>query len=210
MKNKIINLVKKNKCWILLLICLVLFIFILVNVLNNNIVKFDNNIYKTINMLKTDFTTKIFKIITEFGGATVLICIALISIIVIKNKRIGTAILLNLVSVGWLNYILKVMVKRPRPEEFRIVEETGYSFPSGHSMASMAFYGLIIYFVLKYMENKKAKISMVTILSILILAIGISRIYLGVHYASDVLAGFIFSITYLIIYITVVLKIMKI
>ena len=79
----------------------------------------------------------------------------------------------------------------------------GYSFPSGHSMISMAFYGLIIYYVWKNVKNIKIRNITCILLSILILLIGISRIYLGVHYASDVLGGFIISIAYLIVFITI-------
>ena len=67
-------------------------------------------------------------------------------------------------------------------------------------MVSMAFYGFIIYLVYKNVENKKIKYIVCTILTVLILFIGISRIYLGVHYASDVIGGFCFSIAYLIAY----------
>ena len=95
-------------------------------------------------------------------------------------------------------------MQRPRPTEFRIIEETGYSFPSGHSMISMAFYGYLIYLIYKYVENKNVKWILISLLSILICLIGISRIYLGVHYTSDVLGGFLISISYLVIYISAV------
>ena len=67
-------------------------------------------------------------------------------------------------------------------------------------MASAAFYGFLIYLIYKKIENKKLKIILMTILSLLILLIGVSRIYLGVHYTSDVFAGFCVSISYLAIY----------
>ena len=73
-------------------------------------------------------------------------------------------------------------------------------------MVSMAFYGFIIYLIQKYVKNKYIKWTLTIILDILIISIGISRIYLGVHYTSDVLAGFLVSISYLIIYIGVVNK----
>lgn len=206
MKDKILNVIKNNKRWCLLFISLIIFLFILENVLDNEIVTFDGNVYNTISLVKNDFMTNVFKIITEFGSAKVLILIALTSLVVIKNKKIGIAISLNLASIGLLNYILKNIIQRPRPEGFRLVEETGYSFPSGHSMASMAFYGLIIYFVFKNVKNKLIKKIICTTLSLLIILIGISRIYLGVHYASDVIAGFLVSIAYLVVYITGILK----
>ena len=103
-----------------------------------------------------------------------------------------------------LNQLLKRILRRPRPTEFRIVEETGYSFPSGHSMVSMAFYGYLIYLIYRYIKNKYIKWSLIVLLSILICLIGISRIYLGVHYTSDVLGGFLLSISYLVVYISLI------
>jgi len=77
-------------------------------------------------------------------------------------------------------------------------------------MASMAFYGLLIYFAHKYIKNTKIKIFTCTILSLLIPLIGFSRIYLGVHYTSDVLAGFLISISYLILFTSFAPKLLKI
>lgn len=210
MKDKVINLLKNNKGWCILFICLLVFLFILVNVLNNKITAFDTNIYNAISIVKNDVVTTIFKVITELGSAKILIIIALSSLVVVKNKKTGIAICINLASIGLLNQILKNIIQRPRPEGFRLVEESGYSFPSGHSMASMAFYGLIIYFIYKNIKNKTVRNSICIALSALIFFIGISRIYLGVHYASDVLAGFLISIAYLIIYITGILKLIGI
>lgn len=118
----------------------------------------------------------------------------------LKNKWISLCLPINLFIIYILNIILKNIVQRERPNNFRLIDETGYSFPSGHSMVSMAFYGLIIYFIYNYIENKFIKWSLCTMLSILILLIGFSRVYLGVHYASDVIAGFVISIAYLIIF----------
>ena len=71
-------------------------------------------------------------------------------------------------------------------------------------MISMAFYGYIIYLIYKYVKNKYIKWISIVLLSILICSIGISRIYLGVHYTSDVLGGFLISLSYLIVYTLIV------
>lgn len=207
MRNKIFNTLKNNKRWILLLICIVIFIIILANI--NKIGMFDTYIYKIISSIKTNTVTNFFKIITTLGSAKVLIGITFILLIILKNKKVAIYIAINLIVVGFINQSLKLIVKRPRPDGYRLIYETGYSFPSGHSMASMAFYGLIIYFVFKNVKNKPIKICTCVALSLLIIFIGISRIYLGVHYASDVIAGFILTIAYLMVYITIVKKVMK-
>ena len=71
-------------------------------------------------------------------------------------------------------------------------------------MVSMAFYGYLIYLIYRYIKNKYIKLSLIVLLSILICLIGISRIYLGVHYTSDVLGGFLLSISYLVVYISLI------
>lgn len=208
--NKALDIVKNNKKIVILAISLSVFIFLLINVLSDNISDFDTSIYNVIMSLKSDFMTFIMKAITRFGDAETLILIAIICLIFIKSKKISGSIAINLASVGLMNYILKKIIQRPRPPlEFRMVEESSFSFPSGHAMASMAFYGLIIYFINKNMKNNKLKKVICIILSILIFLIGMSRIYLGVHYASDVIAGFAISMVYLILYITYIIKIME-
>ena len=194
MKEKIKRFIVKNLKWIILFICLIGFLALAEDVFNKEIMNGDIIGYKFISTyLISDFATPIAKFITNFGGAIFLIGIAVILFIVIKNKKIGISIITNLGIITILNQLLKRILQRPRPEEFRIINESGYSFPSGHSMISMAFYGYLIYLIYKYVKNKYLKWFLITILGILIVNIGISRIYLGVHYTSDVLAGFLIS-----------------
>jgi len=144
--------------------------------------------------------TPVMRLITQFGGTILMIVWALASLVLIKNKRIAISVVSNLVLIALLNNILKLIVRRARPTGFRLIAETGYSFPSGHSMVSMAFYGYLIYLIYKNVRNKKLRWTLITCFSLLILIIGMSRIYLGVHYTSDVFAGFLFSLGYLVIY----------
>ena len=201
MLEKIEKILKKNYKYIILLICIVVLYAIIEDLFNKETIFIDLFIYKLIVLsMRNDILTIIFKIITNLGGAYCLIIIAILCAIFIKNKKIAFAIPINLILSTMLNLVLKNIVERPRPIGYRLIDETGYSFPSGHSMISAAFYGLIIYFIWKNVKNTKLKYISCILLSLLILFIGISRIYLGVHYASDVIGGFTIYIAYLIIF----------
>ncbi len=207
MKEKIKEFITKNLKWIILFICLVGFLALAEDVFNKEIMNGDIIGYKLVStFLISDFATPIAKFITNFGGAIFLITLTIVLFVLIKNKKIGISIFSNLVIITILNQILKAVLQRPRPTEYRIVEETGYSFPSGHSMVSMAFYGYLIYLIYKYVKNNYIKWISIVLLSILVCSIGLSRIYLGVHYTSDVLGGFLISMSYLVIYISAINK----
>ena len=210
MKQKLVeikNFISKNFKWIILLICIIIFFKIAEDVFSNEIMQADVVGYRLISTyLISDVVTPIAKLITNFGGTICLISLSIIFLVTIKNRKIGGFIALNLIIAALLNLILKNILQRPRPTEYRIIDQSGYSFPSGHSMVSMAFYGFLIYLIFKFVQNKKIKYLLISFLTILIILIGISRIYLGVHYTSDVLAGFLISISYLILYTSIIEK----
>lgn len=200
----------KNLKWLILLMGVILFLAMVEDIFDQEIMKLDILGYQFIsNFLISDFITPIAKIITRLGGAMVLIALTILFLIVIKNKKIGVSIAINLIIVTILNNLLKRIVQRPRPTEFRMIQETGYSFPSGHSMISMAFYGYFIYLIYKNIKDKKLKWGLIAGLSILIITIGTSRIYLGVHYTSDVLAGFTIAVSYLIAYTSLIKRFIR-
>lgn len=204
---KLLKFIKKNLNLLLFILCIILFLAFAKDVFTKEIMQCDVIGYKFVsNYIISDKLTPIIKIVTNFGGAIILGLITILILILIKNKKIGLSVLINLCNVTVLNLVLKSILQRPRPNEYRIINETGYSFPSGHSMISMAFYGFIIYLIYKNIKNKYLKWISIILLSILILMIGFSRIYLGVHFVSDVLAGFLFSISYLIVYIKIINK----
>ena len=207
MKENVIKFIKNNWRWMLLFICLIGFFALAEDVFHQEIMNGDIVGYDIVSKLfKFNVSTPIAKFMTNFGGAIFVISLTTILFFVIKDKKIGISIITNLGIVTILNQIIKFIMQRPRPTEFRIIEETGYSFPSGHSMVSLAFYGYLIYLIYKYINNKHLKRTLIILLSVLICIIGVSRIYLGVHYTSDVLGGFLISFAYLIIYIELVNK----
>ena len=144
----------------------------------------------------------IMKFITTLGSTLVIVTSILCIAVLVKNKKYFLIFTFaNLIGVI-LNNILKIIIRRPRPTETLVLTaESSYSFPSAHSMMSMIFYGLLIYYVTKFVKKKWLKNALVGILSAIILFVGISRIYLGVHYATDVLAGYIVGIIYLVFFI---------
>ena len=201
MRERIKDFIIKNLKWIILFICLIGFLALAEDVFNKEIMKGDIIGYKMVStFLISDFATPIAKFITNFGGAIFLIILTILLLVVLKNKKVGLSICTNLVVVTILNQLLKRLLQRPRPTEFRIIEETGYSF---------AFYGYLIYLIYRFVKNKYLKWISIVLLSLLICLIGISRIYLGVHYTSDVLGGFLISISYLVIYISASNKFFK-
>lgn len=193
---------RKKIKYLVLISCLICFILLTIAIINSELVFGDELAYELISKyLISDKRTSLVIIITNLGGSIFLGILTLILLFAIKNKKIGLCIILNLLLVFTMNFILKSLIARPRPVGIGLITETGYSFPSGHSMVNMAYYGYLIYLVSKYLKNKYIKYFLISIFTILIISIGFSRIYLGVHYSSDVIGGFLFSIPYLIIYI---------
>ncbi len=190
----------------LFILGILIFLGMVYLLLSNNASYFDNFVYNIVAKMNCKVVTIIFLIISYFCSTFFLItCIILIMLLSKDNKK-AFYICLNLGLCCLINQILKLVFQRERPVDINIITEKGFSFPSGHSMASMAFYGMWIYLinVSKMAKNKKVIYS--TLLAIFILLIGVSRIYLGVHFATDVVAGFSLAFAYLIFFINVVYK----
>ena len=190
----------------ILLVILIFFISILsILVTKNYTSALDNYIYEFVISFKNDFLTNFFKIITEFGDIKVILIIILISLFSLRglNKFLP---IITVIDVQIINLLLKAFFQRNRPNILQLVVVDNYSYPSGHSMMSMGLYGLLIYISWKNIKNKKIKYITTSILSLLIISIGVSRIYLGVHYFTDVIGGFAVSLCYLIILDKVIRK----
>ena len=147
--------------------------------------------------LRTAPVTDIMTGFSSLASPVVLVVMLIVVVAFAPGRRPGWCALTNLLLVVGLNLLLKNILQRPRPEGYRLVEETGYSFPSGHSMASMAFYGLLIWMVWQYEQDEKIRDRCCIAFAFIILMVGLSRIYLGVHYATDVFAGFLVSMMWL-------------
>ncbi|MBQ9854441.1 MAG: phosphatase PAP2 family protein [Bacilli bacterium] len=187
-------------------IALILLIIITITLLSGKIISLDNKVHNIIINLRKEKLTDTMIIITNICSTYSLIGISLLALICLKNKKIPILIIMNLISATLLSQIFKFIIRRERPIGINLIEESGYSYPSGHSMVSMAFFGLIAYLIYKNIKNKFYKTLSIISLLVVIFLIGFSRIYLGVHYFSDVLAGFLTAIAYLMIFITLTNK----
>jgi len=125
------------------------------------------------------------------------------------RKHAWYSVRIPVVAIGniSLNLLLKWLFERPRPALQHLSEVSGMSFPSGHAMMSFSFYGLIIYLIFENVKGKFIRYSLCLILIILMHLIGFSRIYLHVHYASDVMAGFAIGTIWLIVCLFVLKKV---
>jgi len=111
-----------------------------------------------------------------------------------KNKLEAICCAFNICATGVTNLILKNTVKRFRPMEIRLVEAHGYSFPSGHASISTAIGIVLIYFIFKRMKNKKVAYLLTSLIIIYLILVAVSRVYLGVHYPTDILGGWFIAI----------------
>ena len=189
-----------KKRYIISIICFICFLLVTALVVTNNTVSFDDFIYNSVFGLRNDFFDMFFKSITFFANVIPVIVISLIICFFIR-KNICYIIMLasNLVlSVGF-NQVLKHIICRARPEHLRLVTENGFSYPSGHSMISIFLYGTLMYMLINKTDNKELKVFYAIIFPIFIFLIGLSRIYVGVHYPSDVLGGFLLSISIIVL-----------
>lgn len=141
---KVIKFMRKNIIYFIVFFCFLIFLLLAEDVYTKEIMSLDIIGYDFIrNYLINDFSTPIMKIITMFGNAVILLSFTLILLFLFKDRNINKSIVFNLIIATTLNILFKNILQRPRPTDFRIIEETGYSFPSGHSMISMAFYGFL-------------------------------------------------------------------
>ncbi len=158
---------------------------------------FEKNIFDFLQKLSI---RGIMILITTFGEWFVFVFFTLICLLTF-NKKTNIAIITNLLLATALNNILKVTIMRDRPI-WKTIDLQTYSFPSGHTMISFIFYGLLIYLINKNYHGKYKKL-IISLLSILIFLVGLSRIFLGVHYFTDVIGAYFFGTGYLLLFIYV-------
>jgi membrane protein DedA with SNARE-associated domain/membrane-associated phospholipid phosphatase len=161
---------------------------------NDPLVRYDRAIAAYLHSLVTPPLTTFFLIVTAFGSIEAVALIGVVVAAILAWRRRWLYLGTWLAAVGgsaMLNRLLKGLFVRPRPYfEHPLLIETSYSFPSGHAMESFVLYGMLAYFAVLALETWRARTAVVFGTALLVLLIGLSRMYLGVHYFSDVVAGY--------------------
>ncbi|RIJ42825.1 phosphatase PAP2 family protein [Pontibacter oryzae] len=191
--------------WLLFLVCIIGFLYIGAEVAEGETVGLDEAAFDLAASVGNPYMDAFIKFITFFASRQFLTPTALILVayFLFVRKHRWNSLKVPVVALGSisLNLVLKYFFDRQRPMA-PLVEASGLSFPSGHSMVAASFYGLLIYLVWHNIKNVHLRNTLVGLLVIFVVLIGFSRIYLRVHYATDVLAGFAAGFLWVIIGIT--------
>ena len=154
---------------------------------------FDTGLTQAVFALRAPWLTAAMLKITFFGGPVLVLLTGLALILLALTRHWREAWLVLAVSVMGVvvNLSLKNLIQRPRPTLAPLATVDGYSFPSGHALNALVFYALLAYLGLRFSPHRWQRVAVVALAAALTLLIGISRVYLGVHYPSDVAAGFV-------------------
>lgn len=214
----------KNKRIITGTCALITFIIIAYFVSTGEQLAFDTVIRESFYSIRSDFLNTIIIGITYIGNTETIIALCLILLLIPRTrKNYGLPVSLAAIASSLLNNIMKATFQRPRPDEaLHLIEQGGWSFPSGHSITSLVVFGLLIWLIRRRTPNLDSKSSgtaaienqrkrkITNVLTILLLipcfGIGLSRIYVGVHYPTDVLGGWMLGTIILMIAMEVIEK----
>ena len=198
----------KKKRGVIFAAGLVLFVLLAILMVTGNLQWFDDPIREWVYSIRNPALTEVLKVITYMGNWQTITLLCIVLLLFRKTRlRYGVPVSAGAIFVTIFNRIIKLIFKRPRPEEsLHLIEEGGYSFTSGHSITSMVVFGLLIYLVRKYVRNRKAANILTAALAVPWIFIGLSRIYMGVHFPSDVLAGWALGAAVLVGLIVIVEK----
>lgn len=187
---------KKYINFILAGILVVALAAIMVLIKNGGIINFDNNVFNLVTTNENSFLENMYRVFTFLGSTEFIVgaCLVIfVLFIIIKKKEIGFVIVGSVVISTIVNNVIKLIFRRERPLVRRLVEEKSFSFPSGHTMAAVTLYGILIFFVMRSKLNKTVKIAISIVLGLLPICVAVSRIYLGAHFASDVIGAAVTS-----------------
>ncbi len=183
------------------ILALLFFAFLTFEVRRGDTAAFDNNIRAAVHAHATPARTGLMRGISRVGEPALLIdtgAAVIVLLLIFRRWRIALLVLTSLIGSELLDQALKFSIRRPRPPVFfGLRQPLGYSFPSGHSLVSCAVFGAIAVFAASRIRNRTVRWLCYLALAIPVFAIGFSRVYLGMHYPTDVLGGYAAAIVWL-------------
>ncbi len=211
---------------------LIIFVILTILVCTQELLAFDTVIREWFYSIRTPWLTEVVKAVTFMGNTEtiVVLCIAFLVVPLIKGRsglpfvgKVGVPVAAAAIVGSAINKLIKHTVMRPRPDvSLHLIEQGGWSFPSGHSISGLLMYGLLAWLIIHYVKGRNggalagggaetggarrnllANIAIV-LLTLLWIGVGLSRVYLGVHYPSDVLGGWTLGMVIMMIVIAVV------
>ena len=192
---------KKFKIYgVIIFIAVLVFIGVAVGVQTGYLDGFDDAVRYRVYSIRNEKLTMFWKFITHSGDSEIVIMLGIVLLLVKSlRKKYGVKFAIAALSSTALYQGMKYIFQRPRPDiALRLIEESGYSFPSGHSMNCLVSYGILAYLILKYCENRKLAKLLSVGLGLIVILIGLSRVYVGVHFPTDVIGGWSLGIAVLV------------
>lgn len=191
--------IKVNKYYLITIILMLLTFILVKKHFSYELLTLDTFIHdKLLTLYHTDFLNYIMRFTSLLGSVYFYIIVLLIALI--KSKIYFKLTIVPLITSYITNMTFKLIINRNRPLTWIVTPPLDPSFPSGHTICSVVFYGIIIY-LLKNIKNNNLRLTLRILLTILIILIGISRLYLGVHFLSDVLTAYLLGILILTMFI---------
>ena len=185
----------------LITLCVILFVVLAIFVKLGKVSALNNWFYNIFaKPIQNNGLTNFFMVFTYLGNFFVLLIISLCFLFK-KQKKDAVFLVLALIFVSILTFLIKFIIKNPRPEGVVLIDESGYSFPSAHTSLTATTLTLIAYFLSKKKKKKWLKILIWIISIILVFSVCYSRIYLGVHFFTDIIAGLLLSIIVVTLFI---------
>jgi undecaprenyl-diphosphatase len=183
--------------FIISLVCVIGFGIVSLLISDQKIIHFDDTIISAVQGLENPVLTSIMKFFTFIGSSSFVIILSLLLMFFlykVLHHRLELILLIAAIAgSAVLNEILKLIFHRNRPHLHRLIDVTGYSFPSGHAMSAFAVYGILAFLLWRHISSRLGRSVLILFSIVMVLAIGISRIYLGVHYPSDIIGGYFAS-----------------
>lgn len=190
---------------VIMLVCLAGFAVTAWFVATKDVLEFDTAVRQWVYSIRSSALTPVLRSITYMGNWQTITALCILLLVIPKTRvRYGIPVSSSALFITVFNKGVKQIFQRPRPDaSLHLIHEGGYSFTSGHSITSMVVFGLLIYLVRKYAEDEKRANILTVFLAIPWICIGPSRIYMGVHYPTDVLGGWFLGAALLMVILSI-------